>query len=108
MLAGGVAHCAFAPSLSPKSKPRVQSSSGTRGAAARALLLCSDHPAACMHCRYICARVLALASYDMLIGRVYCPRDVTQAPLKPRPEHVVKDGAATSLPTVRTDGAEGA
>jgi hypothetical protein len=61
-----------------------------------------------MHCRYICARVLALASYDMLIGRVYCPRDVTQAPLKPRPEHVVKDGAATSLPTVRTDGAEGA
>jgi len=61
-----------------------------------------------MHCRNICERVLALASYRIVSGRVYWPRDVTQMPLRPSPEQVVKDGGATSLPTERAAGADGA
>jgi hypothetical protein len=49
-----------------------------------------------------------LASYRTISGRVYWPRDVTQTPLKPNPEQVVKDGGATSLPIGRVAGADGA
>ncbi len=44
----------------------------------------------------------------MLSGRVNWPRDVTQLPLPPSPEQVVKDGGATPLPMLATAGAVGA
>ena len=45
-----------------------------------------------MHCLKSWVRILALASVRMVSGRVKRPRDVTQLPLDPRPEQVVKDG----------------
>jgi hypothetical protein len=61
-----------------------------------------------MHCRKLWLRALALASNPTSNGRVYTPRDVTQRPLAPRPEHVVKDGDAMPLPADATVGAGGA
>jgi hypothetical protein len=61
-----------------------------------------------MHCLKLWLRALALASNPTSNGRVYTPRDVTQRPLTPRPEQVVKDGEATPVPAAATVGAGGA
>jgi hypothetical protein len=104
---GGMTHCASPPCVSPTSKPLVQSVSGA-ATVAPALRVCSDQPAASMHCLKIWLRTLALASNPTSSGRVYTPRDVTQRPLTPAPEQVVKDGGATPLPAEATVGADGA
>jgi hypothetical protein len=53
---------------------------GDQGAAARALRLCLDHPAACMHCQYICARVLALVSNAAIVRNILATWDVYDVP----------------------------
>lgn len=104
---GGVMHCPSAPCVRPTSKPLVQSVSGA-SAIALALRVCSDQPPAYMHCLKAWVRALALASNPTSSGRVYTPREVTQRPLTPGPEQVVKDGEATPLPADATVGAGGA